>query len=231
MTILLVEDNRRLARSLTKGLEEEALQISHVASGGAALELLNLQPFEIVILDLGLPDMDGLDVISSVRDRGSAIPILVLTARDAIEMRVEALNRGADDYLVKPFAFAELVARISALARRATAPRWVPLTGVPGLKLLPGEMDVLIAGQRVRLSPREHALLETLLRRCGETVLREEILRDVFGYNFDPGTNLIDVHIAHIRKKVAGAPIAIETMRGLGYRLVQTSTPKPAAGR
>jgi len=220
LPLLLVEDNLRLARSLVKGLEEEGLRTTHAATAQAAIEALAREPFDLVVLDLGLPDRDGMEVLSAIRQKGSAIPVLVLTARDAVASRVAALHGGADDYLLKPFAFAELVARITALTRRAAAPRWSPL-GIPGLELVTGEMAVLVCGARVPLSPRERALLETFLRRCGEVVTREEILRDVFGYAHDPGTNVVDVHVAHLRKKVSGAPVALQTVRTVGYRLTR----------
>jgi DNA-binding response OmpR family regulator len=146
------------------------------------------------------------------------VPILVLTARDAIEARVAALDAGADDYLVKPFAFAELVARIAALARRAAGPRWAPVSDVP--LTLRDDLMVESGSRTAALSPREYALLGCLLRRRGEVVTRAEILRDAFGYEFDPGTNVIDVHLNHLRKKLAGFPVAIETVRGAGIRLV-----------
>jgi DNA-binding response OmpR family regulator len=227
--LLLVEDSPRLARSLVKGLEEEGLSTVHVGTAQAAIDALDRQPFDAVVLDLGLPDRDGMDVLFAIRGRASAIPVLVLTARDAVASRVAALNRGADDYLLKPFAFAELVARLAALTRRAAAPRWSPL-GIPGLELVTGEMLALVCGERVALSPRERALLETLLRRCGEVVTREEILRDVFGYAHDPGTNVVDVHVAHLRKKVAGAPVALQTVRTVGYRLTRLDVAEASAG-
>ncbi|TMQ03539.1 MAG: response regulator transcription factor [Deltaproteobacteria bacterium] len=142
----------------------------------------------------------------------------MLTARDAVDARVAALDAGADDYLVKPFAFAELVARIAALARRAAGPRWAPASDVP---LTMRDDLVIESGDRtVSLSPREYALFGCLLRRRGEVVARTEILRDAFGYEFDPGTNVIDVHLNHLRKKLQGFPVSIETVRGAGIRLV-----------
>jgi DNA-binding response OmpR family regulator len=139
---------------------------------------------------------------------------------DAIggKARVDALERGADDYLVKPFEYAELLARLRALLRRAAAPRWAPLS-YNGLVLDPIELDITIGAQRVRLSPREHALLALFLRRKGELLRRDDILVQVFGYHFEPGTNLVSVHIANLRKKLRDAPIVIDAVRGVGYRL------------
>ncbi len=186
--------------------------------GAAALEHLARRPVDAIVLDLGLPDMDGQQVLACARTRGHGMPILVLTARDAIASRVEALEAGADDYLVKPFAFEELLARLRALVRRASAPRWAPLS-CGDLRLDPGEPRALVAGRLVTLSPRERAMLEFLLRRRGEVVARADILEGVFGYDFDPGTNVIDVHIAHLRRKIGPGSARIETVRGVGYRL------------
>ena len=143
----------------------------------------------------------------------------MLTARDAIDDRVAGLDAGADDYLVKPFAFAELVARVRALLRRAAAPRWAPLV-CGDVDLRADEPVVTVAGAAVALTPKQHAILALLLRRRGEAVTRAEILVDVFGYSFDPGTNLVDVHVGNLRRKIdASASVRIETVRGRGYRL------------
>ncbi len=219
MDVLIVEDNQRLAASLARGLGEEGFHVDTVARGRDAIERLEHADVDAIVLDLGLPDVDGLDVISVLRSGGRDAPILVLTARDSVASRVEALDRGADDYLVKPFAFEELLARLRALVRRAAAPRRAPL-GVSGLTLEPDGLVAIAAGTRVTLSPREHALLVLLLRRRGEVLSRAEILRDAFGYDFDPGTNLLDVHLAHLRRKLQAAPVQIETVRGAGFRLV-----------
>jgi len=218
VSILLVEDNSRLAASLSKGLAEAGFVVDVARTGSAALERLARQDADAVILDLGLPDVDGLDVLTRARADGVVAPVLVLTARDAVQSRVDALDRGADDYLVKPFAFEELLARLRALVRRAAGPRWSPLS-YGDLRIDPERQQVLIAGQPVRLSPRERALLHYLLRRGGDVASRTEILGEVFGYDFDPDTNLVEVHVAHLRRKIAGARTKIQTVRGTGYRL------------
>jgi two-component system OmpR family response regulator len=215
MKVLLVEDNRRLVDSLIQGLGEEQIDVTPALNGTDALPLAG--DVDAVVLDLGLPDLDGIEVLRRIRASGVHVPVLVLTARDAVESRTEALDAGADDYLIKPFAFAELLSRLRALVRRAAGPRWAPLdtAGVA----LEDDLTVRAGGRRIPLSPREHALLAYLVRRRGDVVPRADILREVFGYGFDPGTNVVDVHLAHLRKKLAGTPVAIETIRGAGIRL------------
>ncbi len=216
--LLLVEDTDALAQSLARGLGEEGFAVSLAATAAASRDVLAGVPLDGVILDLGLPDQDGLALLAELRAAGHAIPVLVLTARDAVGARVQALDTGADDYLLKPFAFEELLARIRALLRRASGPRWIP-TVLGGLQLRPGDPAVVVGDRCVVLSPRERAVLEYLVRRRGDVVTRPELLREVFGYDFDPGTNLVDVHIAHLRRKIGGSGVTIETVRGFGYRL------------
>lgn len=217
MQVLLIEDNERLVVALEQGLREEGIAVVAVGEGRTALARAARGDLDLVVLDLGLPDCDGLEVLRELRRGQSRVPVLVLTARDALEARVLALNLGADDYLLKPFAFAELLARIRALSRRATGPRWSPR--IEGVVSFDDEHGVQFADQRVVLSPREHAMLAYLVRRRGEVVPRADILRDVFGYVGDPGTNAIDVHLAHMRRKLAGTVLSLETVRGLGIRV------------
>jgi DNA-binding response OmpR family regulator len=215
--IVLVEDNHQLAGTIRDGLAEDGYTIDVIDTGAKAIARGLRRDLDLMILDLGLPDRDGLDVLKELRDAHIHVPVLVLTARDAVDSRVAALDAGADDYLVKPFAFAELVARIGALTRRAGGPRWAPSNDVP--LVMRDDLVVEAQGKSVSLSPREYALLGTLVRRRGEVVTRAEILREAFGYEFDPGTNVIDVHLTHLRKKLTGFPITIETVRGAGIRL------------
>lgn len=217
MRVVLVEDNQQLANSVAEGLGEDGYAVEIVTDAAKAIARGMRRDLDLMILDLGLPDRDGLEVLKELRGAHIHVPILVLTARDAVESRVAALEAGADDYLVKPFAFAELVARIGALARRAGGPRWAPANELP--IVMRDDLVVEAGGKTAALSPREYALLGCLLRRPGEVVTRAEILREAFGYDFDPGTNVIDVHLTHLRKKLTGFPVAIETVRGAGIRL------------
>jgi two-component system OmpR family response regulator len=216
--IALVEDNPQLAGSIRDGLTEDGFEVEVHETAAKALARGMRRDLDLMILDLGLPDRDGIEVLKELRAARIHLPILVLTARDAVESRVAALDAGADDYLVKPFAFAELVARINALTRRAGGPRWTPSSDVP--LVMRDDLVVESSGKHAALSPREYALLGCLVRRRGEVVSRTEILKEAFGYDFDPGTNVIDVHLTHLRKKLTGFPITIETVRGAGIRLL-----------
>ena len=216
--MLLVEDNARLSATLVRGFEEQGFAVEVEATGHGALERLSKRGTDALILDLGLPDMDGLDVLVAARNEGLLVPVLILTARDAVDSRVAALDRGADDYLIKPFAFAELVARLRALVRRAAAPRWAPLA-LGDLRVEVGTPVVYVGSRAVSLSPRAPALRQHVLRRGGDSASRREILAEGVGDDFDPGTNAIEVHIAHLRRKLSGARARIETIRGAGYRL------------
>jgi DNA-binding response OmpR family regulator len=215
--VVLVEDNAQLATSIAQGLGEDGYVIDILGMAGDAITRGLRKDFDIMILDLGLPDRDGLEVLRELRGGHVHAPILVLTARDAVDARVAALDAGADDYLVKPFAFAELVSRLGALTRRAGGPRWTPSSDVPFT--MRDDFVIEADGMSTPLSPREFSLLGCLVRRKGEVVTRAEILKEAFGYDFDPGTNVIDVHLTHLRRKLAGFPLVIETVRGAGIRL------------
>jgi DNA-binding response OmpR family regulator len=216
--ILFVEDNPGLATAVARGLTEDGFEVIRKSDGAGALGELHARDVSAVILDLGLPDMDGMAVLQQARAGGFRAPILILTARDAVASRVAGLEAGADDYLVKPFAYAELLARLRALLRRASEPRRSsPSFG--DLALREDRLGAIVNGRNVALSPREHALLEFLAQRRGDVLSRTEILRQVFGYNFDPGTNIVDVHVAHLRRKLGESAALLETVRGTGYRL------------
>jgi DNA-binding response OmpR family regulator len=216
--LLLVEDNHMLSSSLARGLTEDGFDVVALATGADAIARLARRDIDGIVLDLGLPDMDGLTVIDEARAREIHAPILVLTARDAVKTRIDALDRGADDYLVKPFEYDELLARLRALLRRAAAPRWAPLT-CNGLVYRDNELGVMLGDKQIILTPREHVLLGLFLRRQGEALSRVDILLHVFGYAFEPGTNIVNVHIANLRRKLGTRAVVIETVRGIGYRL------------
>jgi DNA-binding response OmpR family regulator len=218
--ILIVEDNALLAASLVMGFSEDGLLAEAVASGALALARLASSSIDLAIVDLGLPDIDGMQVVVRTRAAGIGCPILVLTARDGVAARVAALDAGADDYVLKPVAFDELLARVRALSRRAQAPRWPPLAH--GKIVVGDDLSITAGDQRAVLSPKQHALLAYLVRREGEVARRAEILLEVFGYRFDPGTNVLDVHVSHLRRRLAGFPLVITTVRGLGFRLEVT---------
>jgi two-component system OmpR family response regulator len=224
MPTLLVEDNQRLRASLLRGFAEWNWELEAVATGRAAIARLARQDCDAVILDLGLPDVDGLEVLVAARQSGVNAPVLVLSARDAVKQRVHALDCGADDYLVKPFAFAELLARLRVLVRRSPMRRAVPLC--LGDLVVDAEMPRAQIGKRgILLSPREHSLLKHLVRHAGQVAKRREILSTVFGTKIDPGTNVIDVHVAHLRRKLEGSNVRVETVRGEGYRLQRSPHP------
>ncbi|HVY26469.1 MAG TPA: response regulator transcription factor [Polyangiaceae bacterium] len=216
--VVLIEDNARLVASLERGLTEDGFEIRSASEGAAGLRLILDENPAAVILDLGLPDRDGMALLRDARERGLCAPVLVLTARDPVEARVEGLEAGADDYLVKPFAYPELLARLRALVRRSQRP-WRPFGAFADLALAGDGQGVFVEGKLVLLSPRERALLELLMSKRGEILGRLQILQEVFGYDFDPGTNLIDVHVAHLRRKLGDSAGLVQTVRGSGYRL------------
>jgi DNA-binding response OmpR family regulator len=220
MRVLLVEDDPGVAAFVERGLSDEGASVELARDGRAGLTAAASGRFDAVILDLMLPQLDGFGVLRELRRLGNTTPVLVLTARDSVGDRVRGLDEGGDDYLVKPFAFAELHARLRALVRRAEPP--------PPAKISVGEValdrETLRAtrGRReLDLTPKERALLEQLLLAGGAVVARDALLRAVWGYDFDPGTNVVDVHVGRLRKKLdgAGEPPLLHAVRGVGYRL------------
>lgn len=218
--VLVVEDQKKLLRSLRSGLEQEGYEVAIAATGEDGFYRATTDPFDIVVLDLMLPGRDGLQVLRDLRSRGFAAPVLVLTARDGVEDRVDGLDSGADDYLVKPFAFAELVARLRALLRRNLPTRELVLRA-DNLEMDLVARRVLRGGMELDLSQREFELLEFLLRHLNMTVTRDMIARDVWKEPQGMLTNIIDVYINSLRKKVEqpGARQLIHTVRGVGYAL------------
>jgi DNA-binding response OmpR family regulator len=218
--VLVVEDERKVRRSLERGLQEEGYEVIAAATGEEGLQLATAQPFECAILDLMLPGRDGLEVLADLRKAGRTLPVLILTARDAVEDRVTGLDAGADDYLVKPFAFAELLARLRVLLRRGYVERETVLrAGDLEMDLL--QRRVTRGSGEVVLTYREFEVLAYLLRHKNKTVTREMLGRDVWQ---EPGyalTNVIDVYITMLRRKVerSGQTPLIHTVRGVGYSL------------
>ena len=218
--VLVVEDEPKVARALREGLEAEGYAVTAVATGEEGFFLASSEPFDLLILDRLLPGREGLEVLRALRQKGLLTPVLVLTARDAVEDRVGGLDSGADDYLVKPFAFPELLARVRALVRRGRGDQLLRLT-VADLILDVPTRKVARAGAELDLTPREYELLEYLLRHRGTIVSREMLARDVWKEP-DRGTpldNVIDVHVARLRKKVdqGRAVRLIHTLRGVGF--------------
>ena len=222
MRILLVEDEAELATWLTKALAQSDFAVEWSNDGLVAERILGIEEFDAVILDLGLPGKSGHAVLSSLRASDNRVPVLILTARDSLDERVLSLNQGADDFLAKPFALAELEARLVALIRRSRGrehPRLAcgPLVYDAGTKLFQ-LLDVPIA-----LTPREHAMLSALIQRADEPVSKQSLLDRVFARNEDVHPEAIEVLVHRLRKKLAGAPVRIATMRGFGYCLESES--------
>lgn len=225
MRILLVEDNRRLHTSLRQSLEEEGYAVDSAYDGVEAEDYALAAPYDLIILDLMLPKKDGLEVCRDLRRRRLRTPILMLTARDTVDDRVDGLDSGADDYLVKPFALPELRARLRALLRR-DLPEKGGLLQVGDLTLDPAHHRIERGGDPIDLSPREFALLEYLMRNPNRIVTRDMIEAHVWNFDFVPGSNVIDVYVRRLRRKI-DEPYAdrlLETVRGLGYRLTAPET-------
>lgn len=221
MQILIVEDDRDLRRFLSKAFREEGYGVVEAETGDGALDRALGAACDCIVLDVMLPGCDGFDVVKELRGRNVTTPVLMLTARDEVESRVRGLEGGADDYLTKPFDLSELVARVNALIRRADLRHTGAMLKVGVITLDPLTRSVTQNERRVDLSPREFALLEYLMRNAGRTVSRSRIAEAVWNYKFDPETNVVDVYINYLRKKLtfAGARPPIRTVRGAGYRL------------
>lgn len=218
MRLLVVEDEQTLARYLQRGLEEAAWTVDLSDTVDAAWRLLLLNPYDLLILDLGLPGADGGELLRRLREAGMDTPVLILTARGAVENRVAGLNAGADDYLSKPFAFAELVARIHALLRRGHAVRAATLQ-VGDVQLDVMKRQAQRGARRIELTAREFNVLEFLMRHAGEVVTRTMLAEHVWGDHYDSLSNLIEVFVNRLRKKLEadGAPRLLHTVRGAGY--------------
>jgi DNA-binding response OmpR family regulator len=221
MRALIVEDDRAIAEFVERGLREAGFAVDRAGDGAAGLQLALSEPYDVAIVDLMLPGRDGLSVIDELRRRGRTMPVLILSARRSVDDRVRGLQSGGDDYLTKPFAFAELLARVQALVRRATrAPEPTALTHADlTLELL--TRKVTRGGTPIELRPREFALLEYLMRNAGKVVSKTMILSHVWDYSFDPQTNIVDVLVSRLREKI-DRPFEhklLRTVRGVGYVL------------
>ncbi len=220
MRILVVEDDRKVAGFIAQGLREEGYAVDHAADGEQATMLAHVNNYDVILLDLMLPKKNGLQIAAELRREGRQTPILMLTARDATEDVVRGLNAGADDYLAKPFKFDELLARVRALVRRGGAARTELLSHGP-IELDRLKHKTRVSGKALDLTPKEFQLLEHLLLHRGEVVRRTELLEKVWDLSFDPETNVVDVHVANLRRKLRRAANMdlIHTIRGVGYQL------------
>jgi two-component system OmpR family response regulator len=221
MRILIIEDDIQAAEAMVRGLTEAGYDCTHAADGEAGLAVAREGGFDVLIVDRMMPKMDGVQVVTTLRREGDATPVLFLSALGEVDDRITGLKAGGDDYLVKPYAFAELTARVEALSRRRE-------TGAVATTLKVGDLEMNLisrsvhrAGQEIDLQPREFQLLEFMMRHAGQSVTRTMLLEKVWEYHFDPQTNVIDVHISRLRSKIdKGFERAmLQTVRGAGYRL------------
>jgi DNA-binding response OmpR family regulator len=221
MHLLVVEDDERLSRALRRLLEEDRHVVDVASDGETGLAIAeDGAGIEVVILDIGLPDISGLEVARRLRHKRSEIAILMLTARDTVDDRVTGLDSGADDYLVKPFAYEELAARLRALSRRSAGPRRpTPVLEVGPISLDETSRRVTAGGREIDLSPREFSLLECLLRHPGQTLTRDQLLDQAWPFSVAVTPNAVDAYIHYLRTKLGDVGSRIETVRGVGYRL------------
>jgi len=219
MKALLVEDEQRIANFVCSGLREQGILVDHCEDGNQGYDYALSRQYDIILLDIMVPGRDGLAILKALRRDGRDTPVILLTARNELDDRLEGLNLGADDYLAKPFYVEELIARIHALLRRVSGERQNVLTAGP-LKLDRLSRVAELDGREVELTSREFNLMEYLMRAPGRVYTRTQILEHVWGYDFDPQTNMVDVCIQRLRKKLAlPEHVAIEAVRGVGYRL------------
>lgn len=222
MRILVAEDERKIAAFIRKGLAAEGFNVAVCHDGNDALHLAQTEAFDAVVLDIMLPGRDGLSVLSRLREQRITVPVLLVTARDALSDRVGGLNQGADDYLTKPFSIDELVARLRAVWRRISG-AGMSLLQIEDLTLNLHTRQVLRGGRKIELTGREFALLEFLMRSPGRVHTRMQLCEHVWDYHFDPGTNVVDVAIQRLRRKIdpPGSTPLVHTVRGVGYTLRQ----------
>lgn len=216
MRLLLVEDDAMIGKSIREGLRRDGYVVDWVRDGWAGEHAVGEQTYDLLLLDLGLPRKNGIEVLNSVRRTGKTLPVLVITARDSVEDRVNGLDAGADDYLVKPFSMSELRARVRALLRRSSG-RTESVLKCGDLELDTVDREVRLRGERVALSHRELALLERLMHKPGATVSKAALENSIYGWGEEVESNAIEVHVSKLRRKLG--PSLIETVRGLGYRV------------
>jgi two-component system copper resistance phosphate regulon response regulator CusR len=218
MKILVIEDDPTVGQYVKRGLEEQRWGVDLVTDGEEGESRAAAEQYDLVVLDMRLPGRSGMEVLRAIRARGFERPVLVLTAQDAVDAKVEAFRAGADDYVTKPFAFEELLARVEALSRR-TPTISAPVLKVSDLSLDKNTRTVTRAGEAIELTPKEYTVLEYLMRHAGRVMSRTLITEYAWGYHFDPGTNIVDVVINHLRKKIDStrAVKLIHTVRGVGY--------------
>lgn len=220
--ILIIEDEARISSFLEKGLSSNGFVPSTTASGRDGIGLARSGEFDLVILDIGLPDMDGFEVLQELRRQDRSTPVIILTARDGVSDTVQGLEGGADDYVTKPFRLEELLARVRARLREDRAPEATTLE-VGGAVLDLKTRRITHGGRTLELSAREFGLAELFFRHPGQLLTREQLLSNVWGYDYDPGSNIVDVYVGYLRKKLGND--LIKTIRGVGYRLEQTAPP------
>lgn len=220
MKILVIEDEKKIASLIRKGLEAQGFVVDVSHHGDEGFATATTRPYDAIVLDIMLPGRDGLSILRNLRERKMAVPVILLTARSELNERLEGLNLGADDYLTKPFYIEELVARLHVVTRRAAGASH-SILAVADLTVNLLTREVVRAGRQIELTAREFELLEHLARSPGRVLTRPQICERVWNYDFDPGTNLVEVYIQRLRKKVDGEGEAklIETIRGVGYRL------------
>jgi len=219
MRLLVIEDDSKIASFIVKGLEQSGFAVDHASNGEDGLFLAQTEPYDAAIIDVMLPSLDGLSIIAEMRKAKIAIPVIILSAKHSVEDRVRGLQAGSDDYLVKPFTFSELLARVQALIRRSTQATEPTRLTVGELSIDLVKREVVRAGQKIELQPREFNLLEYLMRQPGRVVSKTMILEHIWNYYFDPQTNVVDVLICRLRNKVDKdfRPKLIHTIRGVGY--------------
>src|SRR5947209_8146277 len=219
MRILVVEDDEKIASFLVKGLKQSGYAVDHCTDGERALGLAQSVSYDAAVVDIMLPKLDGLSMIQLLRSRNVLVPVLILSARASVDDRVRGLQAGGDDYLTKPFAFSELLARVQALIRRATQAIEPARLSVGALSLDLATREVRRGTEKVELQPREFALLEYLMRNANRAVTKTMILEHIFDFSFDPQTNVVDVLVHRLRSKVDKNKAMIHTIRGVGYVL------------